>query len=59
MGSLEINPESLSHISSLKTDHQSTTFTTHSTTNSPQKHHVLTPVFAKTPCKTDKHHQQQ
>jgi hypothetical protein len=26
-------------------------FATHSTTKSPQKHHVCTPVFVKNPCK--------
>jgi hypothetical protein len=34
-----------------KRDHQSTTFTTHRTTNRPQKHHTLPPRFLKTPCK--------
>jgi hypothetical protein len=31
-----------------------TTFTTHSTTNSPSKHHVVAPVFRKNPCKNGK-----
>jgi hypothetical protein len=53
---LKINPKSVAHFLSWKSDRQSTTFTTHSTTNSPSKHHVLPPVFAKTPCKTGKHH---
>jgi hypothetical protein len=32
-------------------DHQHTTFTTQSTTFSPQKHHNRTPFFCKIPCK--------
>jgi hypothetical protein len=31
-----------------------TTLTTHSTTNSPSKHHVVAPVFRKNPCKNRK-----
>jgi hypothetical protein len=34
-----------------KSVRQLTTITTHFTTNSPSKHHVLHPVFRKTPCK--------
>jgi hypothetical protein len=37
--------------SSLKSDHQRTSFHQQSTTNSPSKNHVLHPVFAKTPSK--------
>jgi hypothetical protein len=33
-------------------------FTTQKTTNSPQKHHNLDTVFAKTPAKTPFHHSQ-
>jgi hypothetical protein len=33
-----------------------TTFTTQTTTTSPQKHHNQTPFFAKTPAKTHLHH---
>jgi hypothetical protein len=32
-----------------KSDHQLTTFTTHSTTTSPRKHHKKTPQISKTP----------
>jgi len=42
----------VSYFSTTKSDHQQTTFTTHSTTTSPQKHHVQTSVFPKNPCKT-------
>jgi hypothetical protein len=34
-----------------KSDRERTIFTTHSTTNSPQKHHVPHTLFSKTPCK--------
>jgi len=34
-----------------KSGRQHTTFTTHSTTFSPQKHHSKTRKFSKTPCK--------
>jgi len=34
-----------------KIDHQQTIFTTHSTTNSPQKHHHFVVQFGKNPCK--------
>jgi hypothetical protein len=33
-----------------------TGFTTHPTTNSPQKHHTLHPLFPKTPAKTALRH---
>jgi hypothetical protein len=34
-----------------KNDRQLTTFATQFTTTSPQKHHVLHPLFPKNPCK--------
>jgi hypothetical protein len=42
----------VAHFSSPKNDHQRTTFTTHFTTISPQKHHVLRALFPKPPSKT-------
>jgi hypothetical protein len=35
-----------------KSDRQLTIFTTHFTTISPQKHHILHRISSKTPCKT-------
>jgi hypothetical protein len=43
-----------------KSDHQTTSFTTHATTKSPQKYHDLPPQFPKTPCKnTTSPHQEK
>jgi hypothetical protein len=39
------------YFSNRKRAPQLTTFTTHSTTISPQKHHVLHTIFPKNPCK--------
>ena len=50
--SLKINPERVACFSSPNPDHQLTIFHHQSTTNSPPKHHVLPPVFAKTHAKT-------
>jgi hypothetical protein len=44
--------KSLSQFSSPKNDSQRTTFTTQSTTTSPQKHHAQPITFTKNPCKT-------
>jgi hypothetical protein len=46
-----INPEKVACFSSPKTDRQLPSFHQQSTTTSPQKHHILPPVFAKTPSK--------
>jgi hypothetical protein len=37
-----------------KSDRQLTSFHQQSTTNSPPKNHVLSPIFAKNPCNTRK-----
>jgi hypothetical protein len=47
----KINLEKAACFSSRKSDRQLTTFHQQSTTTSPSKHHVLHPVFAKTPSK--------
>jgi hypothetical protein len=41
----------VSYFSDGKSVRQFATFATHSTTKSPQKNHVWTPVFLKNPCK--------
>jgi hypothetical protein len=62
----KINFKTVSHFSSLKSDRQRTTFTTHSTTFSPQKNHPQTRTFfqntpqnisknSKTPVRTRVH----
>jgi hypothetical protein len=47
----KINPEKVACFSSPNPDHQLTSFHQQSTTTSPQKNHIQTPVFAKTPSK--------
>jgi hypothetical protein len=47
----KINPEKVACFSSPNPDHQLTSFHQQSTTTSPQKNHVQSPVFAKTPSK--------
>src|ERR1700755_1518991 len=47
----KINPEKVACFSNPETDRQLPSFHQQSTTNSPPKHHVQPPVFAKTPSK--------
>jgi hypothetical protein len=46
----------VAYFSAPKSDRQLTSFTTHFTTNSPQKHHAEQHVFSKTPAKMTVHH---
>jgi hypothetical protein len=53
---LKINPECVTYFSLSKSVRQVTSFTTHFTTTSPSKHHVLPPTFSqKTLQKPQKH----
>src|ERR1700722_12637836 len=51
---LKINPKWVTYSSLSKSVRQVTSFTTHFTTTSPSKHHVLPSTFRKNPCKNHK-----
>jgi hypothetical protein len=50
----KINPETVAYFSGPKNHHQRTIVHHESTTNSPSKNHVQSPIFPKTPAKTPK-----
>jgi hypothetical protein len=56
---LKIKLKQVAYFSAEKSVRQLTTFTTHFTTTSPQKDHVLHALFPKTPCKTSTPPQQK
>jgi hypothetical protein len=47
--SRKMNPKSVAYFSFAKSHHQQATIHHESTTSSPSKNHVLTPISAKTP----------
>jgi hypothetical protein len=53
------NLQTLSYFAHPKNHRQQTSFTTHSTTTSPQKHHTLHSFFLKTPANTALHHREK
>jgi hypothetical protein len=53
---IKIIPDPVAGFSIAKSDRHHATIHHESTTNSPSKNHVQSPVFAKTPSKTHNHH---